>query len=147
MAKRIDKFDNEYAFLSNFYPASVHYNGLVFANNEAAFQAQKCPCRSAEFTFFDNPGKAKRLGRKVELRRDWEEIKERVMYEVCLCKFTQHEDLKKKLLETGDAELVEGNYWHDCYWGVCEEQGENKLGKILMRIREELRYKQNETLG
>ena len=63
------------------------------------------------------------------------------MYEVCLCKFTQHEDLKKKLLETGDAELIEGNYWHGCYWGVCEEQGENRLGKILMRIREELRYK------
>lgn len=135
----ISKFDDEYAFLSNFYSAPVLYNGLVFANNEAAFQAQKCPYRSIEFTFIDNPGTAKRLGRKVKIREDWEEIKDRVMYEVCLCKFTQHEDLKKKLLETGSEELIEGNYWHDCYWGVCEGQGKNKLGKILMKIREELR--------
>lgn len=48
-------------------------------------------------------------------------------------------EIKEKLLEAGDAELIEGNYWHDCYWGVCEEQGKNKLEKILMKICEELR--------
>lgn len=61
------------------------------------------------------------------------------MYEICKAKFTQHKDLAEKLLETGDEELVEGNKWNDTYWGVCNGKGKNQLGKILMRIREELK--------
>ena len=62
------------------------------------------------------------------------------MYEIVKEKFTQHEDLKRRLLETGDEELQEGNNWYDTYWGVDIHTGKglNMLGKILMRIREEL---------
>ena len=63
------------------------------------------------------------------------------MLNVVRAKFDQHPDLAQKLLETGDEELVEGNTWGDRYWGVCGGKGKNMLGKILMRVREELRRK------
>ena len=97
----------------------------------------KCPERANEFCDLD-PSAAKKLGRHVQLRPDWEQIKEDIMYEVCRAKFTQHEDLKARLLSTGSAQLIEGNDWNDREWGVCNSEGKNKLGKILMRIREEL---------
>lgn len=136
-AKRIDKFDGEYAFLSNFYPAPIKFDGIEYLNNESAFQAQKCPARRAEFMNI-SPEQAKHLGRRVELRSDWESIKDEIMYAICVCKFVQNPELAEKLIATSNAELVEGNYWHDHYWGVCNGSGKNKLGKILMNIREEL---------
>ena len=136
----IDKFNGKYDFLSNYYVAPVTYNGLTFQSNEAAFQAQKTlnEGQRRKFTRMA-PSKAKAKGRNVILRSDWEQIKNKIMYEVCYAKFTQNPELKEKLLLTGDEELVEGNTWHDTYWGVCNRRGKNKLGKILMRIREELR--------
>lgn len=135
----IDKFNGKYDFLSNFYVAPVTYNGLTFQSNEAAFQAQKTlnEGQRRKFTRMA-PNKAKAKGRNVILRSDWEQIKNKIMYEVCYAKFTQNPELKEKLLATGDEELVEGNTWHDTYWGVCNRRGKNKLGKILMRVREEL---------
>lgn len=85
-----------------------------------------------------SPQKAKRLGHNVELRSDWEEMKYNVMYQVCKAKFLQNPGLARKLIETGDAELVEGNTWDDEIWGVCNGVGENNLGKTLMCIRDEL---------
>lgn len=136
----IDSFRNEYYFLSNFYNSHVEYNGLVYTNNEAAFQAQKCPERAREFTGLA-PNDAKRLGRQVKLRPDWEEVKLDIMTDIVRSKFNrrQHPVLCRRLLETGDEELVEGNYWNDYYWGVCKGHGENHLGKILMQVREELK--------
>lgn len=133
----IREFQGKYRFLSNFYEVPVKYKGVVYNNNEAAFQAQKCPGRESEFTSI-TPSEAKRLGRKVPLRKDWEQIKEQVMYEICVAKFTQNPDLMSQLLQT-EGELEEGNYWHDTVWGVDLKTGfgKNKLGKILMRIREE----------
>lgn len=135
---RIAEFRNEYFFLSNFYSSPVRFNGMDFQNAEAAFQSAKCPERAFEFCEL-NPSEAKRLGRKVKLRDDWEEVKESVMYEVCKAKFTQNISLKKKLLSTGDAILIEGNDWRDAFWGVSNGHGKNKLGKILMKVRKELR--------
>ena len=86
-----------------------------------------------------NPSEAKRLGRRVRLRSDWEQVKYDVMLDVVRAKFNQHPDLAQKLLATGDEELVEGNDWGDTYWGVCNGRGKNMLGKILMRVRAELR--------
>ena len=86
-----------------------------------------------------SPRKSKRLGHKVKLREDWNEVKDNIMYEVCKAKFEQNEDIRKLLLETGDATLIEGNTWNDQYWGVCRGKGRNQLGKTLMRIRDELR--------
>lgn len=138
MAKVIDGFYGKYFFLSNFYNQQITYNSYVFENNEAAFQAAKCPYRMSEFVGL-NPSDAKRLGRRVHLRADWEEVKDSVMYEVCRCKFTQNPELAQALIDTGDAILIEGNTWGDKVWGTVDGVGENRLGKILMRIREEIR--------
>lgn len=142
----VNKFDKEYAFLSNFYMCNVTYKDVTYTNSEAAFHAQKTldPLEQQKFAKL-NPSEAKKLGRKVTLRGDWEAIKDDVMYDVCFAKFSQNSDLREKLLATGDEYLEEGTYWHDNCWGNCycdkckDVAGENRLGKILMRIREELR--------
>ena len=138
--KQIDVFKGRYFFLSNFFSAPVTWEGRTYQNNEAAFQSAKCikDSQRDKFTQLD-PSRAKRAGRIVLLRQDCEDIKEQVMYEVCFAKFTQNPDLGKKLVETGDAILVEGNDWNDRVWGMVKGVGQNKLGKILMRIREEIK--------
>lgn len=133
----IDKFEGDYYFLSNFYPIPMIYQGVEFANSEAAFHAQKCVERREEFTHL-TPSDAKKLGRQVQLREDWEHVKDQIMLEIVRNKFIQHPSLEEALINTGDAELIEGNWWHDTYWGVCNGVGQNKLGKILMRVRAEL---------
>lgn len=138
MNNTISTFKGDYFFLSNFYVVPVFYQGIRFESSEAAFQAAKCPERMQDFCGL-NPQMAKRLGRRVALRPDWEEVKYNVMYQICKAKFLQNPELVKRLIETGDAELVEGNTWGDKVWGVCNGAGENHLGKVLMRIREELR--------
>jgi hypothetical protein len=136
----IDKFTDEYFFLSNFYECKVTYEGITYLNNEAAFQSMKTLDRNERRTFAEfDPDAAKKAGRKISLRSDWEDIKTELMYEICKAKFTQNNDLAAKLLATGDEELVEGNNWNDKIWGKVNGQGENRLGIILMRIREELR--------
>ena len=132
----IDCFDKEYAFLSNFYETKVHYNGLTFDSSEAAFQAQKCPERAHEFVGL-SAKESKKLGRKVQMRTDWNEVRIQVMTEIVRTKFEQNSDIRQKLLDTYPEELIEGNYWHDTFWGVCEGIGENHLGQILMQIRRE----------
>lgn len=130
----IDEFRGKYFFLSNFYNVKVMYNGLSYLNNEAAFQAQKDPTRVKEFLNL-NPSEAKRLGRRVKLRADWEKVKDDIMTEIVRNKFIQNKNLMQKLLDTKDEELIEGNTWNDRYWGVCDGKGKNILGKILMGLR------------
>ena len=139
----IMSFRGEYSFLSNFYEGKVFtYKGLKFNNTEAPFHAEKCWSRAKEFEMI-RPLQSKRLGRRVLMRRDWEQIKDRVMYDVCYAKFTQDPVLKAKLLATGNRELVEGNTHGDRCWGMtCSNGvwiGENRLGKVLMRLRDDLR--------
>lgn len=140
--QKIGIFDGEYSFLSNFANAPVLYDGIVYLNSEAAFQAQKTIDKSMrkEFSLY-NPSEAKKAGRRVNLRPDWEQVKEQIMYEIVRAKFTQNEDLRQKLIDTGDAYLEEGTWWNDRVWGIDLKTGigENKLGKILMRVREELK--------
>ena len=138
---RIDIFRGTYFFLSNFYEAPVEYGGLRYLNNEAAFQAQKCLTEEEKQGFTQlPPNKAKRLGRQVVLRSDWEQVKVGIMEEIVRAKFTQNTDLRNQLLATRDAELVEGNNWNDTFWGVhlSNGKGENHLGQILMKVRSEL---------
>ena len=136
----IDSFKGKYFFLSNFYESPVIYEGITYLNNEAAFQAQKTLTNKERLAFsMLNPSQAKKLGRSVSLRPDWEDIKIDIMYNICKAKFTQNETLKTNLLKTGDAMLIEGNTWGDKIWGQVNGVGENNLGKILMRIREELK--------
>lgn len=137
-----DFHEEAYAFLSNFYAATVEYKGLTYLNNEAAFQAQKCMTEEEKLPFTEyNPPKSKGMGRRVALRPDWEDVKTSIMEEIVRAKFTQHPELKQQLLATGDNVLVEGNHWGDTYWGVDTRTGlgENHLGKILMKVRKELR--------
>ena len=139
----IMSFRGEYSFLSNFYEGKVFtYKGLKFNNTEAPFHAEKCWSRAKEFEMI-RPLQSKRLGRKVLMRRDWDQIKDRVMYDVCYAKFTQDPVLKAKLLATGNRELVEGNTHGDRCWGMtCSNGvwiGENRLGKVLMKLRDDLR--------
>lgn len=135
----IGEFKGEFYFLSNFYESDVTYGGITYRNNEAAFQAQKTTNKFIRMKFHQlNPSDAKKLGRQVQLREDWEQIKDQVMYEICKAKFEQNPDLRAKLLATGDEILVEGNTWGDRIWGVVHGVGENRLGRILMRVRSEL---------
>ena len=138
----IQEFRGEYFFLSNFYEAPVTYQGLTYGSNEAAFQAQKClsEAERLEFTAL-RPSDSKRRGRKVQLRPDWEQVKLGIMEDIVRAKFTQNEDLRAMLLATGDAVLEEGNSWNDTFWGIIRKtgRGQNHLGRILMRVREELK--------
>ena len=138
----IDMFREEYYFLSNYYPAVLTYNGVTYLNSEAAYQAQKCaePSERMQFAML-RPDEAKKLGGKVTLRPDWNEVKVPLMREIVRAKFTQNPFLADWLLKTGDRELVEGNWWGDTFWGVSSKtgEGENHLGIILMELREEFR--------
>jgi predicted NAD-dependent protein-ADP-ribosyltransferase YbiA (DUF1768 family) len=77
------------------------------------------------------------MGKKNALRPDWEEVKDGIMYKLLKSKFTDPV-LRDKLIATGSAELIEGNNHWDRYWGVCRGEGQNKLGKLLMKVREEV---------
>ena len=134
----IDSFDGKYRFLSNFYNSKVIYEGLEYLSIEAAFQAAKTTdiMERLAFTKYD-PSQAKKEGRRIKLRSDWEKIKLGVMENLVRQKFNQP-SFKEKLIGTGNEELVEGNWWNDTFWGVCNGEGQNNLGKILMKIRKEI---------
>lgn len=137
----INEFNGENFFLSNFFIRDVTYHRFVFPSTENAYQAAKTP-KSLWHEFLEiKPNQSKHYGKVVALRPDWEEVKQQIMYEVVKIKF-EWPDLRLKLLITGEQELIEGNYWGDRYWGVCNGVGQNNLGKILMRIRNEIRLQQ-----
>ena len=138
---KITEFQGEYRFLSNFWPAWVTYEGITYPTTEHAYQASKTldPEARKRIAALPTPAEAKAEGRKLKLRGDWETAKFVVMEDVVRLKFTRHADLRDKLLATGDALLEEGNTWGDRVWGVYQGQGENRLGKILMNVRDELR--------
>jgi len=135
-------FRNEYQFLSNFYPCRIIIEDLVFRSVEAAFQATKCRNFGDRWMFEGITGsEAKKLGRRVKLRADWEKVKILYMTELVRQKFENDPALLEKLLATGDAMLVEENTWHDNFYGDCvclhcqSIAGLNKLGHILMDLR------------
>jgi ribA/ribD-fused uncharacterized protein len=146
-AQPIDSFKGEYAFLSNFYKAEFTHRRKKYLFSENAYQAMKFTDEEIQevIRVADTPAMAKRMGRKYKLRPDWEQIKEQIMYEIVMCKFYQNHDLEDKLLATGNAYLEEGNHWHDNIWGNCQcrdchyIEGQNLLGKTLMRVRNDLR--------
>ncbi len=138
----ISEFRNNYFFLSNFYKAPVIFDGIRYENNEAAFQAQKCldPAERKMFSGM-NPSDAKKMGRHIKLRPDWEDVKVDLMSKIVYAKFTQNPYLAAKLLDTKDEELVEGNTWGDTTWGKVNGEGQNLLGQILMETREQIKEK------
>lgn len=129
----IDSFSGEYRWLSNFYiePDGTHVEG--------EYQQAKCRDSEERAAFVGlPPWRAKKLGKRVALRADWEQVKYHVMEVLVWRKFADHAELREKLLATGGARLVEGNYWGDQVWGQCRGKGTNWLGEILMTVRKEL---------
>lgn len=137
----IQGFQGEWRFLSNFWAATIVFDGETYPTVEHAFQAAKTLSkqerqwvRSAE-----RPGEARKRGKKVTLRQNWEDHKLTIMEDLVRQKF-QDPTLRESLLATGDRPLEETNNWGDRFWGICNGQGKNHLGRILMKIRAELSY-------
>lgn len=146
MTEPILEFQESFRFLSNFTAAELVWDNILWPHAEAAYQAAKTLDRKHRLLFaqMKNPVTAKREGRLVKLREDWEEVKCELMREIVLAKFIQNPELKAKLLATGDAHIEEGNNHNDRIWGVCPPgsgNGRNLLGLILMNVRDELRNK------
>lgn len=147
----ITNFRDEYAFLSNFYQCYIIYEGLVYPTVEHAYVASKTFDMNFRFRVLEIPseraGAVKRLGRTIELRPNWEKVKVKIMQELLSKKFNQPV-FKNLLLNTYPKKIIEGNLWHDNFWGICQcdkcsSNGKNTLGKLLMDIREELKNGKN----
>jgi len=136
----IISFSGQYYFLSNFYPAKVVYEGYTYQTVEHAYQASKTTVvQRVLIQQAENPGHAKRLGHTVSLRPDFEDTKLTIMLKLVRQKF-KISTLRTFLLRTGNRRLIEGNTWGDQFWGECPVGfGENKLGRILMRVRGEIK--------
>jgi len=139
--KRVCGFFGLFWFLSNFFPAKVHYEGLDYPSVEHAYQAAKWPPhKRSEFTMI-TADQAKKLGRAAKIdKKEWDAKKYNIMAMLVLQKFLMNQPLKEMLLATEDVYLEERNHWGDVYWGVNEDgEGENNLGRILMGVRETIR--------
>lgn len=136
----IDRFTGKYRFLSNFWPCEVPYDGVMWPSAEHAYQAAKTEdtVQKALIATLTTAGQAKRMGRRVTMRPDWNEIKLDVMLDIVHAKFFGNVGLGHMLVDTSDARLVEGNDWGDRFWGVCNGEGRNHLGLILEQVRDRL---------
>lgn len=129
------EFQGEYRWLSNFWPSPVILDGVTFPTVENAYQAAKTHRAQREPFRHCTAGQAKKLGRTVKMRVDWEQVKVFIMRSLINQKFAPNTDLAEKLKATGDKKIVEGNYWNDTFWGVCKGRGQNILGLLLMERR------------
>jgi ribA/ribD-fused uncharacterized protein len=139
-AVTIDSFRGKYEFLSNFYRCTFVYEGETYRSSEAAYAAMKTTDKSERMAIrmATTPTEAKRIGRRVRLCPGWNDMCVAVMTDVLRVKFAAGSELAAQLCATGDAVLIEGNTWADTFWGVCNGTGTNWLGRVLMRIRNEL---------
>lgn len=146
MEKKVINFyltNGEYGCFSNFSRHHIFLKEKMWKTSEHYFQAQKFAGTEFEekVRLASTPMKAAKLGRNRQFpfRKDWETVKDDVIREALRAKFTQHRDLRKILLETDDAVLVEHTA-NDSYWGNGGDgSGKNMLGILLMEVREELR--------
>lgn len=150
----IDNFSGRYGFLSNFHQSqfvALFWDGTLVRlvpTVEHAFQAAKAKTvGELEYVLAaGTPGEAKKRGRTIEMRPDWDGIKMQIMHQFVSAKFNQSYELMLRLLATGKEYLREGNTWHDQIWGDCQcgrsacyYSGENRLGTTLMAVRKEAR--------
>lgn len=135
-------FQGDYRFLSNFAQAWVEMDGMLFTSVEHAYQAAKSPPEAIvgrELFSSKNKltaGQAKRLGKQLPIREDWDVIKLNRMHFLVEQKFRKHRHLADMLMSTGDRKIYELNSWGDTYWGVVQDAqgrlaGGNRLGQIL----------------
>jgi len=130
---------------TNFSLHSVEHDGKIYATAEHLFQAFKFMTTDPALAELIRTQPSARSARseagfqRAHQRPDWFEVNVEAMDVVLQEKFTQHKDLREKLLETGNRELIEDSP-DDVFWGVGRDgQGRNELGKALMRLRERLR--------
>jgi ribA/ribD-fused uncharacterized protein len=137
MQNKINGFFGKWRFLSNFWKCPITFEGLEYQSVENAYQAAKTLDIEVRKQFQNiAPKESKSLGKKTEIRGDWEMVKLDIMLNLSLEKFTRHPHLGTQLIETDDSYLEESNWWHDTFWGTHNGQGENNLGKILMKVRD-----------
>ncbi len=138
---------HEYPWLSNFYMCKIiDDSGRVWRSAEHLYQAMKFmpnyPGLQEVVREAITPKDAKKVANdflREFIAEDWHDIKVAAMHLVILCKFGTNEKLKEKLLATGDTMLIEHAHW-DSFWGSGEDmKGENWTGKLIMRVRDELR--------
>ena len=142
-----EMFRGDLGFLSNFhnsYPHQFNWKGVSWCNAEAAYQYSKIdPERQPKllpmFSVMD-PSDSKQIGKVINLREDWDEVKLDIMNSLVTAKFTSNRTLGEKLKKTGKKKLVEWNWWGDTFWGkdIKTGKGDNHLGKILMNIRDNI---------
>lgn len=148
----IKGFFGDYRFLSNFEVTDIWFEGDLYGSTEAAYMAGKVLDAEIRKQFQKSsnitPNGARKLGQTVVLRSDWENVKYDTMAAIVFDKFYRNKDLRNMLLATGDKYLEETNHWGDKIWGICDGQGKNNLGRILMSTREfwkqdKINYKRN----
>jgi ribA/ribD-fused uncharacterized protein len=145
MTDKIAQFQGKNRWLSNFWNAPQEIAGQTYINNEQWYVMNKCENLHDQIMSATKPGQIKGTGRRCKMRENWDNVKLAVMKVGLNAKFTQNDDLKQKLLDTGDAILEEGNTWGDSFWGINKNPdrgplgGQNHLGKLLMELRDELR--------
>lgn len=138
------EFQGENRWLSNFWPAAVRLDGDSYPSIEHAYQAAKFCVGPDRLPFLScTAGQAKRLGRSKPARPEWEYVKVATMRELIAQKYAAGTPLGRRLLSTGDCNIVEGNTWGDVFWGVCGGKGQNLLGVLLMEQRARLREQPN----
>lgn len=144
----INRFTGEYKFLSNFYIVDVLnlFDGFIYSSVEHAYMSMKSDlpewkeyCRNKE----NSCGAVKRKSYELTLIDGWETKKLIYMREFVTYKFLHNKELQIKLLETGNQNLIEGNFHGDVFWGMTLLEnpnfGENHLGRILMEIRDKIK--------
>lgn len=141
MADVIDSFSGDYSFLSNFHPVKVELEGVKYPSVEHAYQAAKTMNLDHRVLISKLPtgGQAKRAGGNVVLRDDWKKVRLQIMESLLDQKFRLNADLAALLIATDPAVLIEGNIWGDKFWGMCNGNGCNYLGQLLMHIRGDLK--------
>ena len=134
----IKELRNEYYFLSNMYECPIVWKGVTFKSSETLFQMFKCKNIDDMSKFQKLNGfQAKKLGRKIEMRPDWNEVRIKYMEFVLKLKFDQNLDLRERLMRTEGKIEENNNNWNDTFWGITNGKGENHLGKLLYKLREE----------
>lgn len=128
-------FFGEYRWLSNYHLIDIKHEGITYPSTEHAYQASKTKDKKIRKRFLNlTCAESQKMGQQIDKINNWDDIKLQVMLSVLIEKFRDKE-LRKKLLNTGNKHLEETNHWGDKYWGVCNGEGENNLGKLLMVIR------------
>lgn len=153
----IEKFEGRWRFLSNFYECDIEHQGIRYPSVEHFYVSMKCNneqmINGKHYTIGDfremiantpSPGLVKKIGQKIKVRSDWDNKKLEFMNWAIREKFKDI-NLAELLIQTEDIDLIESNTWNDTFWGVCNGKGKNHLGKILMKVRDELRGVEKKT--